>query len=399
MPHHFLRAIAVLAVLTAPLPADPAGDWATYIDAGKKAFAAKQFDAAEKHFAAAVKTSEGFGAKDTRLAASLDHLATVYSMKQQYDKAVPLFKRAVAVIEAATDKGHPDLIGTLQSLGLVYRTQNKLDEAEEIYQRVHGIVTATFGKDDERVATSFNNLAALEGLRGQYGKAAALLEQALVIRESKAGAESSGVAATCTDLGNTYFRLNKLDDAEKHYKRALAIIEKTQVGKPAVVDAINKLTQLYDAKKQFAQSLPLNEKALAILEKNLGKDHQAVAGAVTKLATTHAAMEQYDKAEPLFVRALAVQEKTLGKEDVEVGKTCFALGRLYVQMGKFPEAEPYCKRSIAIFQKTVGPKHPFYAFAVLNYAAVMENTGRANEAAKLKQLVEQLQKVKEPEKK
>jgi len=79
-------------------------------------------------------------------------------------------------------------------------------------------------------------------------------------------------------------------------------------------------------------------------------------------------------------------------QDAEVGKTCFSIGRLYLQQRKFAEAEPYCKRSVMVLQKTVGPKHPFYAVAVLNYAALLESTGRADEANKLKKLIEQLQK-------
>ena len=63
------------------------------------------------------------------------------------------------------------------------------------------------------------------------------------------------------------------------------------------------------------------------------------------------------------------------------------------------EAEPYCKRSVSIFQKTVGTRNPLYSIAVLNYASLLENTGRTAEATKLKKLVEQLQNAPEDKKK
>lgn len=395
MPVHFLRIAALIAIVAAPLFADATRDWNSAIDAGKKAFEARNFAEAQKQFELAVKAGETFGNKDTRLAAALDHLATVLSVNKEYDKAIPVYLRAVAVIEAAYDKGHPDLIGTLQNLARVYQVQNKIAEAQPLYERVRVIVEATYGKDDLRTAIALNNLAAIEGVKGEHTKAVALLEQTLAIREKKLPADHALILQTLTDLGNTCFRANKLDEAQKYYERALAITEKTQANKPPVVDAINRLAALHDARQQFSKSLPLYQKALEMLEKNLGKEHAMIGPALSKLANTHAALEEYDLARPLFVRALSVQEKTLGAENVEVGKTNFSLGRLLVQQKKFAEAEPYCKKSIAIFQKAAGTSSPLYAVAVLNYAVVMENTGRVQEAAKLKQLIEQLQKAKD----
>ena len=398
MPLSFLRIAAIIALLAAPLAADATRDWTAAIEAGKKAFEARNFPEAEKQFTLAVKAGETFGNKDTRLAAALDHLATVYSVNKQYDKAVPTYQRAIAAIEKALDPSHPDLVGTLQNLARVYQAQNKIEDAQPLYERVFVIVQAAYGKDDLRTATAIHNLAAIEGLKGQHAKAAALLEQAMAIREKKLPADHALIAQTCTDLANTYFRATMLPEAQKYYERALAIIEKTQANKPPVVEAIYRLAALHDATQQFGKSLPLYKKALELLEKNLGKEHAMTVAAVSKLANTFGALEQYDEARKLFERALAAQEKTLGKEDLEIGKTCFSLGRLHVQTKKFAEAEPYCKRSIAIFQKAVGTSSPLYAVAVLNYAVVMENTGRANEAAKLKQLIEQLQKAKEEKK-
>ncbi len=395
---HPIRVFVALLLMTTVALAAPVDDWNAAIDAGKKAYAEKKPDDALKHFEQAVKIAEGFGEKDARLAGSLDHLGAIYSQQKQYAKAEPLFKRAIAIIEAARDPGHTDLIITLQNLATVYRETGKLDDAEVLYKRTQAIVEATFGKDDERVATALNNLAALEGLRNRHDKVAALLEQALAIRASKLGAESPVVAQTCADLGNTYFRLQKLDDAEKHYTRSLAIQKKLAPGKQAEYDALGRLAQLLEFRKKFADALPLRKRMLEVLEANVGKDHAQVGVAAYLLGNTHAALEQNTEAEVLFQRALVIAEKG-GANNLEAGKAAFSLGRLYAQAKKWDQAEPMCKKSIAIFQRNPGPGSPLYAIAVLNYAAVMEATGRKAEAQKLKDLVAALQKQTDKDKK
>ncbi|MEE9269663.1 MAG: tetratricopeptide repeat protein, partial [Candidatus Krumholzibacteria bacterium] len=41
------------------------------------------------------------------------------------------------------------------------------------------------------------------------------------------------------------------------------------------------------------------------------------------------------------------------------------------------------KRSLAIREKALGPEHPHVATALENYARLLRETGRGNEAAKL----------------
>jgi tetratricopeptide (TPR) repeat protein len=75
--------------------------------------------------------------------------------------------------------------------------------------------------------------------------------------------------------------------------------------------------QLYDAGK-YSQAIPLLERALAISEKVLGKEHPDVATSLNNLALPYQAQGSYEKAEPLFVRSLAISEKVLGKEHPDV---------------------------------------------------------------------------------
>ncbi len=59
------------------------------------------------------------------------------------------------------------------------------------------------------------------------------------------------------------------------------------------------------------------------------------------------------------------------------------LAGLYQAQGKYAEAEPLYQRSLAIMEKALGPDHPDVATSLENYAALLRQTARADEAARV----------------
>ncbi len=56
---------------------------------------------------------------------------------------------------------------------------------------------------------------------------------------------------------------------------------------------------------------------------------------------------------------------------------------LYDNQSKYAEAEPLYKRSLAIREKALGPEHPDVAQSLENYAALLRQTARADEAERM----------------
>ncbi len=59
------------------------------------------------------------------------------------------------------------------------------------------------------------------------------------------------------------------------------------------------------------------------------------------------------------------------------------LALLYEAQGYYAEAEPLYQRSLAIMEKVLGPEHPSVATSLENYAALLRQTARADEAARM----------------
>ncbi len=59
------------------------------------------------------------------------------------------------------------------------------------------------------------------------------------------------------------------------------------------------------------------------------------------------------------------------------------LAELYRQQGNYAEAAPLYRRSLAIMENALGPEHPNVATSLENYAALLREIGRADEAAEM----------------
>ncbi len=59
------------------------------------------------------------------------------------------------------------------------------------------------------------------------------------------------------------------------------------------------------------------------------------------------------------------------------------LAGLYEAQGHYAQAEPLYQRALAIVEKALGPEHPDVAQSLENYAALLRQTARADEAERM----------------
>ena len=121
---------------------------------------------------------------------------------------------------------HPDVALGLNNLGLLYNNLGDYDKAEPLYKRALEIWEKQLGPDHPQVAIRLNNLGLLYNNLGDYDKAEPLLKRALEIGEKALGPDHPQVATGLNNLGLLYDDLGDYDKAEPLYERALEIDEK-----------------------------------------------------------------------------------------------------------------------------------------------------------------------------
>jgi CHAT domain-containing protein len=176
----------------------------------------------------------------------------------------------------------------------------------------------------------------------------------------------------------------KYEEAVPLAKRALAIREKN-LGKnhPSVADSLYNLAELYRNQGKYADAEPLSKRALLIYEKVRGKDHPDVTNSLNNLAVLYSDQGKYAQAEPLYQRALDIDIKALGENHSNVATSLNNLAALYSDQGKYTQAEPLYQRAVAILEEVLGKDHASVATSLNNLANLYRDQGKYVQAEPL----------------
>ncbi len=151
--------------------------WEQYMIDGEAAFQRGDYEEAVGQTKAALKEAEDFEGLDSRLAGTLNNLATLYESLGRHGKAEPLYKRSLATAEKALGPEHPDLAAILNNLAGLYQAQGRIGEAEPLFKRALAIWEQALRPEHPYVDIALNNLAEFYRAQGRNEDAERLLRE------------------------------------------------------------------------------------------------------------------------------------------------------------------------------------------------------------------------------
>ena len=104
--------------------------WETCLRAGVKAQQQGHAAAAARLYQVAIRRAERFGPSDPRLVTSLADLAALYSAQGDYQKAEPLYQRALAIGEKALGPKDPAMVACAQGYAAMRRVAEREPKPE-----------------------------------------------------------------------------------------------------------------------------------------------------------------------------------------------------------------------------------------------------------------------------
>jgi eukaryotic-like serine/threonine-protein kinase len=134
------------------------------------------------------------------------------------------------------------------------------------------------------------------------------------------------------------------------------------------------------ARQKRAEARALGERALAIREATLGKDHPAVAHSLQNLVGLVDGEGKRQEARAMLQRALAIKEAAFGPDHVELTATLNNLADFDEDEGHLEAALAGYQRSLALQTRATG-ESPQLAFALLAVAEVQDALDHPAEAA------------------
>jgi tetratricopeptide (TPR) repeat protein len=292
--------------ITQPLPADSPIRYEVLKRLTSTSAASGEFADAERYLQQAVKWREStIGPNDPKLADDLLLSVTLNMRTEEFDQALAIAQRVQAMhVEAFTSESIP-VADDLVRIGRIYLAEKKPNEALHSLVAAIGIRTKLVGSLDpgllpalDELNVAFRAIASgggsslCPGCEGTY-------QQALTIRETLYGENSTELIGTVEGLADTYSSEGMFAAAEPLYLRLLALWEES-VGTdhPMIAVTLDKLVVFYTkagkpekARDALARSVAIRARFLAV-----GLSHQA---------TDAISENRPEQAKALYQRALA----------------------------------------------------------------------------------------------
>lgn len=215
---------------------------------------------------------------------------------------------------------------------------------------------------------------------GNAGEALVPYRAALRLAE-QSGSEPLRVASALNGIATAEDDLDRLSDAEQHFRRALDIVERA-AGKMSVSRAqvLVNLSGVYARRGQSPEAEAMLREAIALYSELVPGDNLQAAIARSCLAEALLRRGDYKAAESLVTDSLAVFENKSEPRQGYVGMGYNNLGTVRRFQGRDKEALQLFDRALARLEADMGPTHPVLIYVLNNQASEYVRVGRIGEA-------------------
>lgn len=326
----------------------------------------QEFEKALECTQISVEKSKGI---DSSYAMHLGLLALMHKQLGQYDKAMPIYLKAIDVYSKAYGKQGSDYANLLNNLGSLHQEMGNYDAAIPLFSDAAKIWAVTYGENHLDYASVLNNLAYLHLSLGNYDNAESLFLKSKEIRKNNLGEKHEVYAQSLVNLGLVYYRTGDYEDAESFYLQALEIYKKT-IGEqnPTYALALNNLAALYQKLQRYEAAEPLFAQAVEITKNTLGEKHPEYAGALNNLGAIYYKMGNYVENEKLLLKTLEIDKLVYGEKHPHYALSINNLATLYTAIGSYEKAEKLYTQSLEIWKNRPNHHHPDYSLTLNNMA-------------------------------
>ncbi len=387
---------AVLADLRAAVSERESWSWASQLRAAlgdaeclKMKFVAHPafvpLEQAEERLQAALSLAETRAAQANDAAAVMPQLSALMRLYNkavegadvQLEKGAQVAQRILDIHASARPQWE-----ALRDVEYFFSLNQELARAEELARLLLQHMEDTGAVETDDAVETMLRLALTVKALDRLDEAEALYRRALAVAERLAGGKPNGdVAMVLGNLGSLSMARGDYGEARALRERALAMRE-ALFGRENVEVAtdLSNLAQIAYRQKRHAEALTLFEECLALRQRLLGSAHSAVMQTRSSMAVVLRDLGRLDEAAAHLTEVAAAEETLYGENNAQRAATLNNLGDVRMAQGRLDEAEQLLQRALAIRRAAFGPDHTSCATSLGNLAMVQLQRGAQEDA-------------------
>ncbi|CAK9221317.1 unnamed protein product [Sphagnum troendelagicum] len=189
-------------------------------------------------------------------------------------------------------------------------------------------------------------------------------------------------------MGSMYTTLGKPAEEACQLKEESPKIQDDALSKedsPLVVELLLKAASTYSELEDNEKAIELYNRAIAIIQKTLGPEHESLAVPLTNLAYLVLEEGGVEESELAMLRALGILEREVGAHDRRVGEATCALARIKAAKGQVSAAVNLYQKGLQIMEdcNDVGEDYTTVEIVRSDFATLLDELERNEEAQEL----------------
>jgi serine/threonine-protein kinase len=372
----------------------PAGDAAigrSLATLGSVKLYSGKLDEAEKELARALAILEATDGPDSlSTARARSDYAQVYFWKGQADKAHEIESRVWGTYRKVLGDDNPQTAMHLRNLGVLLDELDRVDEAEKAYRDSQAILIRQLGPDHVNLGYSYVNLAGLlSGRRNRPAEAEELYKKTLEIRRKQLGPKHQAVGQALQLTALFYLYQSRLEESEATYLEALELFRGIDPKHFEIGKCNNGLALIASRRGDYAKAEKKLEEVEAHFREVLGEKHPFVWQVRGNRASQIALQGRLAEAEAIESEVAAKLEELNGKGSTEAVDARARLAETFRRQGRWSEALPIHREALAAILKMEGEASAWTAILRWQVAADLLASGRSEDRAEARALLEQ----------
>jgi tetratricopeptide (TPR) repeat protein len=230
----------------------------------------------------------------------------------------------------------------------------------------------------------YTRLAAQYLQQGRIEDAERLYKQALVVAERTFREGDPAIFRAIEDLAGFYYRHEKYQQAEPLVARLLRYrVERLSPDDWLLIRTVDQLSEIYEKCGESVHAQALYKLLLARQEDAFGRNSPVCAFTLSRLADSYIRHQHHGAAESLMLTILEIQEEVHGECSLEIGTTLQELATIYHKLRRYDKAAEMLERLLEVLQTIHGENGLAVASCLLRLADLLTEVDMPREAEPL----------------